>query len=526
MFGSGAYSSDGPHHQILSILGMKSAFDATIATERIQYYHTCDENDDEIFEKSCCLLSYLNGIEFNDEWLPLMRIPALNPVEGANEHIVLHPSKCRPKVSEPLVKGVLGIVPIHVEEFLCAKFGWKDDLEPHIISARIDYIIHSARSSSDVQLALYHVFDYLNNLSNPDRTSDYVTEINSILSEKSWLPGSSEGLWRADRIFIRDARGFEPYMSDIPITYSQNFTRILQLLNIAPVPTSGHILDFILSAGTEPLSGQRLDAVILGLKRLDSDFDASFIERLMVPDIHGILRPVADYFPDNHIDGATFPYAHPRVPPSLTFKCSIPQFENDLAQIQHMSGGDFFEEFCHEEDIVTRISTAIKESSQWASLNEFVANAEDCGTAKKAYWILDLQTSEFPTEDIFCKELVEWQTPALYFYNDGVFTDSDFEALVNVGMGSKSDDSSKIGKYGLGSLSMYLFTDLPSMISGEYFVIFDPTRKYLPYARGGRRRQAGMRLRLSHMRARFCGHLEPFVGIGEYQLGNINNRNC
>jgi sacsin len=184
-----------------------------------------------------------------------------------------------------------------------------------------------------------------------------------------------------------------------------------------------------------------------------------------------------------------------------------------------LNDDDEFEEYIQEENILTRISKTVKESSLWISLNEFVANAEDCGTASKVTWILDSERSTFPSKRIFCKELKAWQTPALYIYNDGIFSDSDFKALVNIGMGSKSEDTSKIGKYGLGSLTMYLFTDVPSMISGEYFIIFDPTRKHLPFERRHRRRQAGMRLRLSQMKSRFEDHLIPFVGIGGYTLG-------
>jgi len=79
-----------------------------------------------------------------------------------------------------------------------------------------------------------------------------------------------------------------------------------------------------------PLSGQRLDAIILGLERLDSDFEASFIERLMVPDIHGILRRAADYFPNNTIEGAILPLAHPRVPSSLALSATFRNLNTTL----------------------------------------------------------------------------------------------------------------------------------------------------------------------------------------------------
>lgn len=38
------------------------------------------------------------------------------------------------------------------------------------------------------------------------------------------------------------------------------------------------------------------------------------------------------------------------------------------------------------------------------------------------------------------------------------------------------------GRFGLGVNSMYHFTDLPSFISGDYLVLFDPHVQYLPYA--------------------------------------------
>ena len=161
-------------------------------------------------------------------------------------------------------------------------------------------------------------------------------------------------------------------------------------------------------------------------------------------------------------------FAHSKVPSDLASYANIPQEEGDLASVIRASGGVYFEEFSQAESIVTRISSTINESTTWASLNEFVANAEDCGSANQAKWILDSGENKFPARFLFCPELKEWQTPALYFYNNGLFTDSDFEALIKIGMGSdKKKDSSKIGKYGYGALTMYQLTDVPSLISGE-----------------------------------------------------------
>lgn len=185
----------------------------------------------------------------------------------------------------------------------------------------------------------------------------------------------------------------------------------------------------------------------------------------------------------------------------------------------YINGPDVLEEFTQEESNVKRLANQVKESTLWLSFNEFVANAEDCGSATKVTWVLDSEQSKYPSKKLLCPELEAWQNPGLYVYNDGTFTDSDFEALDNVGMGSKSEDSSKIGKYGLGSLSMYLFTDVPAIISGEYFVMFDPQRRYLPFDGIRERRKARLRLKLSQIRTTWIDHLMPFVGIGGHTIG-------
>ena len=373
---------------------------------------------------------------------------------------------------------------MHVQQFLYKPFGWDADLEPHIITSRIG-LITSLESSSDVQLALYPVLEYLNTIaSRPDHNiTAYISAINSTLSSRPWLPGSIEGLWPTEHIFFEGARAFEPYFSELPITWTKNFTKILKLFGVVHTPNPSQLAEFISTLDTTaPLSDANMNAVILALQKLDVDSSSVTLPELMVPDVHGYLLQIDEFQNCNAAGDESFVrYAHSRVPSALAFNYSIPQFKGDLADIRSKNGPDIFEEYFQEENMVTRISKQVQESTLWLSFNEFVANAEDCGSASKVIWTLDSEKCKYPSKRIFCPELKAWQTPGLYVYNDGVFSDSDFKALVNVGMGSKSEDSSKIGKYGLGALTMYLFTDVPSIISGDYFIIFDPTRKYLPF---------------------------------------------
>jgi len=108
--------------------------------------------------------------------------------------------------------------------------------------------------------------------------------------------------------------------------------------------------------------------------------------------------------------------------------------------------------------------------------------------------------------------------PALLVYNDAVFLEQDFENIKSIGNSSKQEDYSKTGftssrrrisshlisshlisshqytqrnssqgRFGLGFNSVYHLTDLPSIVSGPYYVILDPHDWYLSPACGGRR---------------------------------------
>ncbi|CAG8580132.1 6234_t:CDS:2 [Funneliformis mosseae] len=57
---------------------------------------------------------------------------------------------------------------------------------------------------------------------------------------------------------------------------------------------------------------------------------------------------------------------------------------------------------------------------------------------------------------------------------------NDFDSLMQIRVGGKQGDDSKIGKHGLGFNSCYHFTDVPSFISGDSIAFLDPHEKFLP----------------------------------------------
>lgn len=69
------------------------------------------------------------------------------------------------------------------------------------------------------------------------------------------------------------------------------------------------------------------------------------------------------------------------------------------------------------------------------------------------------------------------------------------------------------GKFGLGFNAVYHFTDLPSFVSGEYLVCFDPHAKFLP---GATVQHPGLRIKFtrSNILSQFPDQFKPYLLLG------------
>lgn len=68
-------------------------------------------------------------------------------------------------------------------------------------------------------------------------------------------------------------------------------------------------------------------------------------------------------------------------------------------------------------------------------------------------FVLDCRTH--PTERVWNTDVVNSQGPALLAYNNATFQPEDWTALQNISRSSKKEDTSKIGKFGIGIRSCY-----------------------------------------------------------------------
>ena len=139
--------------------------------------------------------------------------------------------------------------------------------------------------------------------------------------------------------------------------------------------------------------------------------------------------------------------------------------------------------------------TALKEmvgNSDDAKAAEFVVFIDGCQYSRPGPpWqnmvsdpqgvVLVSRLTAFGTYHNFKHMQATWQGPALLVWNSATFTRQDWINLTaKVGNSSKAGQTHTIGKFGLGALTAYIFTDVPQVLSDDRFLLLDPHAMYLP----------------------------------------------
>ena len=166
---------------------------------------------------------------------------------------------------------------------------------------------------------------------------------------------------------------------------------------------------------------------------------------------------------------------HPDVPTSTCELLNIPTLISRLVSTDDME----MDMFGQHESLTQRIQNLLADYSDgMAIFKEMIQNADDAG-ATEVKFMYDERTNADHCTYLIDKGMRDCQGPALWVYNNQVFSDEDFQNITKLGGATKATYDNKIGKFGLGFNAVYNVTDVPSFISRQNMVIFDPMTKYL-----------------------------------------------
>ncbi|WAR11117.1 SACS-like protein [Mya arenaria] len=179
---------------------------------------------------------------------------------------------------------------------------------------------------------------------------------------------------------------------------------------------------------------------------------------------------------------------------------------------QSLMDAEDIEDWGQNERLTTRLNRLLKEDyvDGLSVPKELIQNADDAGATEISF-LYDERDHIGYRKRLISKEMSECQGASLFVYNNTTFSEDDFKNITRINEGTKQHDTSTIGKFGLGFCSVYNVTDVPSLVSGQNMVIFDPHERYLDEKNPKR----GIKLPLSKrtLVKRHVDQFMPFEGL-------------
>ncbi|CAH1763162.1 6213_t:CDS:2 [Entrophospora sp. SA101] len=529
----------------IEVLGAKSTLTVKDLIDRMNLYlDKIKQLDEELHGKPLSLLKYIDknyaemcqtedksqlfSLMINQSWIPEVK----SERNGSQIKSYKKPSECCDKKYESLVFHTKPIVDYEVQnDKLRAILGWN---EPPPISLVIEELLitieryHSDKNKKNFDFykkkkldkKVRSIYQHFNDVIDEDSNLEM---LKSKLKDKSWVLNSAE-FYKTSQLFF-DRFNVDGYIVQLSHDNSSNYKKFFKKMGVKDQPDVTYII-YVVNKKIEEIKNARetksnnnnihllkfkYDTEINEIFRLyerlseiKSSKESSLtkeellaIEELLIPNMNdGFVKIKDALFNDmanNFIqsDEILNKLVHDGIPKVVTNKLSIKNYSEVIINDADIG----LEEFGQHEHVV---------------FQEFLQNADDAKATRFSVIIDKGQYNKDPEKASLLSKgngLEHWQGPSILIYNDKTFTEEDLVKICELGTGSKWDDLTKIGKFGLGFNSCYNYTDLPSFITGKYVVIFDPHKKYLP------KNYPGIKINFidnSYMIKQFYDQFEPF----------------
>ncbi|KAJ7137800.1 inositol-pentakisphosphate 2-kinase-domain-containing protein [Mycena epipterygia] len=452
-------------------------------------------------------------------WLPIKDQPKLAA-----------PDKCRDKSDEPyLFDLVLAVVDVKIRNPALRKaLGWVEIPIPVLKSQFRRALTDSPSRATRLHMLIKEFARRLSELSDKD-----ITDLKTAVSDRPWVPNARYGteIVKTKYALLQESglgnplsrfpSRFHAVAKDLLDGQGRSFLQKMGCLDRPCLETLLLELELLGAEARRQTHGvaswQALD-ILKELGPLVPDPAHDDYSRILVPGTDNILRPIAqvyfvDTLTDSPQDTGLFP-AHTGMFEALARQLKI-QF---LSSMELGLNEDDFDDLQMGEDFTKRVEGVLKDHDVQYALNEFLANTVDAKGSKFSV-ILDERT--FESSKVIAPGLADLQRrPSLFLFNNAVFTSDDFRGLRTVGQGGKDSDPDSIGRYGLGALSLFHFTDVVILISADRLLILDPTGVHLPPLKKGKPRTSLM-MRLSDVSKRYPDQLSCFDSLHGFSKSDL-----
>ncbi|CAG8581332.1 21448_t:CDS:2 [Gigaspora rosea] len=520
------FSNQDNYYHLLKMLGIRTSLSQKDVIERIKTYATrqkAGNNIDDVYDKSLNLFIYIdeNWDSFrdkNDEFLSIIKSSKWIPtIDKYGKTSFSCSSECRDTRDEYLVSLALSILSHQIKNIQFRKhLEWNRYPPVKIVLEQMKLCSTMPKNNLNIEKQpkiCKAIYKYIGEaLSYDDEQSKQeVEELSEGLKNKNWIYCEGSFYASKDVVFnLSTNLGKELPIIQLPADYRNNFRKVFEHMGVRE---KVDIIDFINmieniahQADNKRLNDEILSKTIRILEQIGKECNKSKkegklndLKNLFIPSTDGILINLDEIKFDDRAG------------------LSNEEKEN-CSEID-------FEDYEQSEPLTTRINNIIGNCSLDSMFKEFLQNADDAGAHRFSIYIDERPWRENDHSLLLSEEMHNWQGPAVWIYNDAKFEEKDFSSLIKLGVGGKSDDDGKIGRFGLGITTSYHLTDVLSFVSGEQIAFLDPHARFLPIRGNPPKRSRGIKFNFleKKFRTRFEGQCKPYLAIKNCDFKNIFN---
>ena len=358
-----------------------------------------------------------------------------------------------------------------------------DAILDEIIASRVSY--ESLRKSpEDLLTKMVNIYKEL--ARRMDNEGEHITE--TIIKECVYVP--EFGFVSTENVIISQDRSFSPYIHTLQQFYSIKDTKLKRFFSEIKINKTltqdqcyGVLSELSLKCGTEQTCLDSSDeAIAIKIIEEFAKFQDIYDAFLLGEDgfIHKSLKCVfydlkwkekGDYQREVKINGEPYFFVHPQIPNPTASKLGAISLSSSIKVVskkfkfKYASKGQ-------RESLVKRLKDIVNRYEATEEVfKELLQNSDDA-KAKTVKFLFDYSCHN--SESLINEKMELCQGPSLYVYNDKTFSNDDFKNILEIAGETKKDDTTKIGRFGLGFNTVYHLTDIPSFVSRNFIHILDP----------------------------------------------------
>ncbi|OCH87991.1 hypothetical protein OBBRIDRAFT_117037 [Obba rivulosa] len=478
------------HHKIIEELSalalLRENLTADFVADRVSTIVKLSRDSDscnDAHTMSRALIQVLNATKFDCSTLQdTVRMEAWLPLPTGE---FCAPNKCRDGHTRWLCDRILPVINFSLPPSLTRFLHWDEPIPLDILVAQLKTVTETELPDQWAYLKKI-ILEFGRRDSNIDdsRIQEIVDitkqplELSS--SPRPWIPVHRSLVVPTDNAVFEfcTAPGF--YTIPTEILSADGVKPFLKRVGCLDRPSNVALLSRLRTLNDSPTSSG--EAILL-LQAIDAtDMSPNLDTQILLPDADGHLRKLDEiYYNDLGVrvswlsppDGRY--RLHPEASEDLARRLHVRTLSSlQLQEIDPDDDGNM------REDLCIRISNLLKSYIREQVFNEFLANAADAGACRFDILLDTMGHVSRSTDSILPKLSRLRSVPAVIIHNDSRFTVQNFKSIRQIGNSLKQGDSTKIGKFGLGALSMYHFADMAMIVSGDSVMFLDPASMYLP----------------------------------------------